>query len=263
MHTRIEFQTPENVVVSYPLAGAGSRYLAFVIDMLVIGGIYIGSLLIFGLLMMVLAAFGGEAGVVAEANAAILIGTLAVLSGMGFLLYFVLFELFMEGQTPGKRLLRCRVVMERGFALGAGAVIIRGLFRVFEVMPVFWFIPLANAKVQRLGDMAAGTVVVMEDTPHVSPMRALLAARDPERIVYRFGPDQLSALAPGDVEALEMYCERRETLVPSQRDDIATKLVRGLTRRVRHSEPIEKAQEEQFIADLLDAHYRREARELV
>ena len=263
MGARIEFQTPENITVSYPLAGAGSRYLAFVVDTLLLLLLYIAFFLIFLAVFAALAALDFAGDFFAEANASILLIIVIALAGFGSLLYFIIFELLMDGQTPGKRLLGCRVVMEHGFSLGASAVFLRGIFRIIDTLPLLWPVPLSNEKVQRLGDMVAGTVVIMEDKAHVSPMRELLAARDPERIVYRFAPAQLSKLADRDVEALEKYCERREQLPGRQREDIAAKITRGLSIRVGLGEPVAKEAEEQFIADLLDAHYRREARELV
>jgi uncharacterized RDD family membrane protein YckC len=262
MGARIEFQTPENITVSYPLAGAGSRYLAFIVDMLILFGIAIAFtvLVLFALFLSVILDVTG--GLFTEANAAILAIVSAIIGGFSTLLYFIIFEMIWDGQTPGKRLLRCRVVMEHGFSLGAAAVFLRGIFRVIDVVPVLWIVPLANEKVQRFGDMVAGTVVVMEDEAHVSPMRELLLAREPERIQYRFSPAQLLQLTDRDVEALEKYCERRDRLPGKQRSDIAAKIARGLSRRVGMAEPVATDDEEQFIADLLDAHYRREAREL-
>lgn len=262
MGAHIEFQTPENITVSYPLAGAGSRYLAFVVDTLLLFVFNALFAIVALMLVMAFVALDGPTGPLFEANAAILVIIGFVILGFGSILYFILFEIAMDGQTPGKRLLRCRVVMERGFSLGAAAIILRGIFRVIDAIPVFWLVPLANEKVQRFGDMVAGTVVVMEDEVHVSPMRALLLEREPERIVYRFAPGQAAQLTDRDIEALEKYCERRDRLTATQRQDIAGKLTRGLSHRIGLTEPVAKDQEEQFIADLLDAHYRRESREL-
>jgi uncharacterized RDD family membrane protein YckC len=81
-------------------------------------------------------------------------------------LYFILFEGLWNGQTPGKRALRLRVRMSDGTPLTFGAALMRNLIRTADLLPGTYFLGLivmfTNNQSQRLGDMAAGTVVVHE-----------------------------------------------------------------------------------------------------
>lgn len=146
----LEIYTPEGVPFSLPLAGAGTRLVALVIDLLAI--IALG-----GLVFSALKAF--------EAAAPDAIG------GIVTLVYFVLstaygivLEIWWNGQTLGKRLLSLRVMDRHARPATATQIVVRNLLRPVDSIPLFY---LAGAIAcwltrhrQRLGDLAAGTVVV-------------------------------------------------------------------------------------------------------
>src|ERR671916_1043231 len=142
--------TPEGVELELRLAGLGSRFSAAIIDLVIQGGLLLAAILLAAL------AFGG-------------IGT-AIVSSLGvffaFVVYDVLFEVRAGGRTPGKRALGLRVVMEDGRPIGLRASAVRNLLRLIEGLPLS-YVPaivsiLATRSNQRLGDLAAGTVVVHE-----------------------------------------------------------------------------------------------------
>ena len=74
--------------------------------------------------------------------------------------YFVGFELRGEGQTPGKKLMRIRTVLTTGQGVTPGASMIRNLARVVDNFPILWIVPVLDVSNRRLGDFAAGTLVV-------------------------------------------------------------------------------------------------------
>ena len=144
---RIEIPTPERVTVAYELAGVGSRMLAQVIDALIVLGI------LFGLF----AAAGAISGPIVLAVA---IGG-ATLTPVG---YFLLLEWLWRGSTPGKRALRLRVICATGEPVGLQESAVRNFVRIIDFLPVAYVLGGTVAMIsrdgRRLGDMAAGTIVV-------------------------------------------------------------------------------------------------------
>ena len=149
-HTRIA--TPEGVELELVLAGLASRFMAEALDSVIL-------LLALGAVVAVALIAGGAAGLL----------LLSVVLGGWLLLsvaFHVAFEVLAGGRTPGKRACGLRVVEEGGQAIGPRASAVRNLLRLLEGPPTF-YVPaivsvLATTRNQRLGDLAAGTLVVRE-----------------------------------------------------------------------------------------------------
>lgn len=258
MSQTVHFETPENIQVAYRIAGPGTRYLAFIIDaILIVVGILVLALFIGGLFL----AIQPLGNIAQETLGVIAIVTMFVVTGFALIGYFALFELFMSGQTPGKRLLRVRVVNAQGFSLGFGQLVLRNLFRLIDVIPLLWVVPLLSAKVQRFGDMVAGTLVVSEDTPHLSPVRERYAAKDPADRRFVFTPPQVAALRPVDIDAVELFLERRDLLHPEHRHSVSEKIARGVARRLSAEEPA-PMERDRFLEDLFTAYLAWENRRI-
>ncbi len=151
--------TPENVELSYIPAGLGSRFLAALIDSIIIA------------LMVLVLSLGGLvfAGLTGnfEDAAGLLILALVVLGVFAiFFGYHILFENIWNGQTPGKRAIGLRVMRDDGLPLNFSASVIRNLIRFVDFLPgtyAFGIVAMfLNRRWKRLGDMAAGTTVVRE-----------------------------------------------------------------------------------------------------
>lgn len=203
----VEVETPEHVAVSYALAGPGSRFAAFLIDSAILIGVLLALLLVFVLL------------VVAGMPLPFLPATLAIITLSMFAVawgYFVYFEGFREGQTPGKKRVGLRVVHEGGFPLTARGAAIRNLLRIIDIQPIpSWVVGGAfivlHPRAQRLGDMAAGTIVVSEVRAGALPEEEGLT-----------GPPRLS---DQEFEILREYALRREGLERDARARVSGKLV--------------------------------------
>jgi uncharacterized RDD family membrane protein YckC len=146
--------TPERVAFEYSVAGLGSRFMAQAIDVLLL-------LTVFFFLSMGALLLGSFSG---SGNLALLIWM--ILSFALFLLYFPVLEGVWGGQTVGKRLLRLRVLGDRGEPVTVTQVAIRNLVRLVDFLPIFYGIGIVTLFIQggskRLGDFAAGTVVVRD-----------------------------------------------------------------------------------------------------
>ncbi|QHI68408.1 RDD family protein [Tichowtungia aerotolerans] len=151
MHS-INIRTPEGVIFSLNLAGPVVRMLALLVDMAAI--ITVTSVIrsVLGLAFIINPDFG---------TALFLILYFAVTVGYG-----IFFEWLWNGQTLGKRLLRLRVADENGHRLLFSQIAVRNLLRFVDSLPVFYLVggiaTLLNRRAQRLGDLAAGTVVVRQ-----------------------------------------------------------------------------------------------------
>lgn len=144
--------TPEKVAVKHPIAGIGSRITAYVIDVLAMGVIF------FGLAMVSLTVAFASPGFGAFW---LYLSLLAVFVG-----YHILLEGLWNGQTLGKKAMGIRVRMTDGSPITPGAAFIRNILRLGDMLPSFYTIGLMamffTEKGQRLGDIAADTIVVRE-----------------------------------------------------------------------------------------------------
>ncbi len=159
---QLSIDTPEQVALTFPVAGIGSRFVALLLDSL----IQFGVVLVAGLLLVVLfAALGTHAQTASLASK----WFIALLIFAGFLLYwgyFALFEAFWHGQTPGKRAMKLRVIKDSGRQITLFESLARNLLRTVDYLPSLYLAGvitmLANKRNKRLGDLAAGTLVIHE-----------------------------------------------------------------------------------------------------
>lgn len=159
--------TPENVELRYPVAGVGSRLIAAAIDytVLFIGEIVISFAVFFlaALIARLFPPLQADSPTLALAAGLASIGAAVLLIFLAWWGYFMLFELLWNGQSPGKRMLGIRVVRADGQPLGAVTSLVRNLLRAIDM---FLFVGvlamLLDARSRRLGDFAAGSLVVRE-----------------------------------------------------------------------------------------------------
>jgi uncharacterized RDD family membrane protein YckC len=148
--------TPERVSFDYQIAGLGTRAIAQVLDLLIVG--FILTAVYFVALAVSVVDLGSALLVFA-------IGSFVVIFG-----YFWLSESLWSGQTVGKKAFRLRAVGDRGEPLTFGQAGIRNIVRIVDFLPYAYGVGLivlfANGKGKRLGDLAAGTIVV-KDSDHV------------------------------------------------------------------------------------------------
>ena len=220
--------TPERVAFQYEIAGIGSRFLAQILDSLVITVIFIA--------ITILAVSLGA--VFSSGELALLIEII-----LGFILlagYFLISEAAWNGQTLGKRAARLRVVGDHGEPVTLGQAAIRNLVRIVDFLPLFYAIGMLtlfiNGRGKRLGDFAAGTLVV-RDRERVSlydlssaPTNAVAAPQPAPSIwatpsatpaTSAAPTGELPALDPGLRRLVVAYAARREALPVARREALA------------------------------------------
>src|SRR5476651_144607 len=158
----VDVETPELVVLTYSVAGVGSRVLAAFTDLVICLAAMVGLVLAFAFLLGVTHTSGPN---IANswAMGIFILAQFGVIWG-----YYVLFEGLRDGQTPGKRIHRLRVVQEGGYSVTFGVSAARNLVRVLDMQPAIFYLVgigtmLASKRGRRLGDIVAGTIVVRED----------------------------------------------------------------------------------------------------
>ncbi len=208
MDETVQVTTAEHVAVSYALAGLGSRFLAVLIDLL----LQIAAAV---LVVLVLALFGFFTLFGHKSGQAIAIAAGIVLSFAIFYGYFVFFEAG-DGRTPGKRAIGLRVVRDGGFPIDFSSALIRNVIRVLEALLGFYAISavcvLMSPENKRLGDMAAGTLVVRERTGDEAV---------PVIPVPRGNNPLVRDLRPSEREIILRYVERRADLSAAARQGLA------------------------------------------
>ena len=156
--TELVVSTPERVSFDYQVAGLGTRGIAQILDLLIVTGLLVAVFF-----------FGAAA---AAGTRSDVVGTLIDLFGAFIVIfgYFWISEAIFSGQTLGKRALRLRVVGDRGEPLTWVQAGIRNVIRIVDFLPYGYGVGVvvlfANGRGKRLGDLAAGTIVV-KDSDHV------------------------------------------------------------------------------------------------
>jgi len=189
-------ETPEGIALALRPAGVAPRALAYLIDMLIRVGLFV----VIGIVAAFLRGMG---------MALFLISLFAL-----EWLYPVLFELTRHGATPGKRALGLRVVMDSGLPVTPAASLLRNLLRVADFMPGAYAMGVAavllNKDCKRLGDMAAGTLVVYANAARLSGELPAAVPRPPARLLT--AREQL---------AIMTWAGRARRLTPERFDELA------------------------------------------
>lgn len=200
LDTREPIETPDGIELPLSPAGPIGRAAAWLIDALIRGAVMFG--------LAVVLVFLGVFGV-------------AVLLLVWFLInwwYPVLFEMLSDGATPGKKTFGLRVVLANGTPVTWGASVVRNLLRQVDFLPLFYLAGLVtmliSRRFQRLGDLAAGTLVVHATPRH--PPRAVLA--DGEAIEPPF------ALNADEQRLVLALAERGQRLNPDRAAELASRL---------------------------------------
>jgi uncharacterized RDD family membrane protein YckC len=190
--------TPENVTFGYEIAGIGNRFIGALIDSGIIGVLLV--ILNFALIALLELTgdlwdvmLGGLESTGISWLGGLLLALYALLNFAVFWGYYMLFELLWNGQTPGKRVAKTRVLRVDGNPARTSEVAVRNLVRIVDFLPAmyaFGFIAMfLNRQSRRLGDYAAGTLVIRERT--AVNLDSLLAAGPPSSAI---SPEQAAAL---------------------------------------------------------------------
>jgi uncharacterized RDD family membrane protein YckC len=242
---KLTIDTPEQVSLEFTLASVGSRFLALAVDTLV----QVGGFLLILLAVVIAASFS------AVGFRQLGLWALAALVLLAFLVsygYFVVFEALWQGQTPGKRLVGLRVIGVTGRPIGVYEAVIRNLLRLVDQLPGIYVVGilavLLTPRHQRLGDLAAATVVV-----HERPL-------EPERLSYRAAPARAhhgaARLTGQEIAVVESFLRRRDDLD----DDVRSRTAAQIAQRIRARLEVGAEPPDEALLEQVAAEYRATGR---
>lgn len=243
---QLTIETPEQVAIRFPLAGVGSRFLALLADSVIQFVGYGILLVIFVILASNLPKSTAPVGAGAEKWA------MAFLIIVAFLLYwgyFTLFEAFWNGQTPGKKLCKLRVIRDSGRQITLFESMTRNFLRIVDDLPGFYAVGVitmwCNRQNKRLGDLAAGTLVVHERAAE-APLWTGAVSRTITAHVFAEAPaeppispnpvelpaDAVARLTADDLNVIDHFFARAIDIDVARRVELAERLAQQMTARM-------------------------------
>ncbi len=227
----LNIDTPENVVFGYTVAGIGSRFIAALVDTLII------VLLQLVIVICIILFVGATRGTTITANGPVSGWLVALGSLMSFAFlwgYYIFYEMRTNGQSIGKRIAKIRVIRTDGTPITLTESIVRNLVRLIDFLPAYYAVGVitmfANDQARRLGDFAAGTIVVRESQEAAS-LETLAPRMGAPQLVYRpkaehVGMLPVEMLGPAELQMVENFLNRRRTIGNS--DMLAQRLLARL-----------------------------------
>ena len=231
MNEYLSIDTPEQIELNYDIAGIGSRFCTALIDSMLIGAILFGGWLLTNAIYDILTERLGY-------WMAAIVGIITFAINWG---YYIVFDLISNGQSPGKRLLNLRVIKEGGYPINFGDSAIRNLVRIVDFLPMFYGIGIVSMmfdkKWRRLGDLAAGTLVVKERT-NLTPNQ-LIASVAPKTALTYGDWIRLDEMTDVELSTIREYISRRGILTIDRRQQLARKIGTPIAQKMGSTENID------------------------
>lgn len=248
MRGDIRIRTPEGIVFSYTLAGPVSRCLACAVDMIAVNVLNQTVGFIFAMLGFI--APDAARGIMVVAFFVVSIG------------YGLLCEWLLRGQTFGKKLMRLRVMDASGLRLQFHQVVMRNLLRFVDMVPAFYLlggvVSLLNSRSQRLGDLAAGTVVVHVPVQTEPDLDQLLAGKFNSLRAHPHLEARLrQRVTPDEARLALQALVRRDDLDPAARVELFAGLAAHFKTLVTFpTEITDLLPDEQYVRNVVDILFR-------
>ncbi len=240
---QVVFETPEDVALSFELAGPASRLAAALVDYTIIGLVTLAGVAALSAAGVLAVRWSEllDPGQMAQIGG-LAAATLVVILFAVHTFYFVTLEWMMGGQTIGKRWLELRVVGDGGRALTFAAAFVRNLARLVDGLPGLYLVGLGaimlSADRRRLGDYMAGTLVVRHSK--VAPPQERFAGQrysnKPDRR-FEIRKSELATLGPSALALLDRYFERAPQLPPPRAQALARTLADQLSQKMARVAP--------------------------
>jgi uncharacterized RDD family membrane protein YckC len=221
---RITLQTPESVELEFTLAGIGNRAYALLIDYLVWGLILIGFLITWLIFSTQLA---DAIGILVGGTEQVSLWLQAIQILISFFIYvgyFVFFEALWQGQTPGKRYVKIRVIRDDGRPAGLQQATLRALLRpVDDTFFLGVFLIALGKREKRLGDWLAGTLVIQEERPIASA--SFPVSEQAQALANQLQMEaDLSRLLPEDFAVIREYLQRSGAMTTQAKAELSREL---------------------------------------
>jgi len=257
---RLTIQTPEQVGFDYVLAGLGSRSAAFLVDTVIRWFLFLAILALLSLFFKFVPALDLSKWFTDPSKPWVFwLIALAVLAySLVDLGYFLFFEALWSGQTPGKRRQGLRVIRIDGQPIGWLESSVRNILRAIDLLagvyPVGIVVVFLSRNNQRVGDYAAGTVVIVERKQGVPEKRK--RSLPPQGLTHPETEWYVSRLKPAQYQVLRSFLERRDQMEKGHRHELARLLCQQLFKQMSKSTRISVSYEA-FIEEIVALYEKR------
>jgi uncharacterized RDD family membrane protein YckC len=265
-------ETPERVPLAFALASIGNRFLAVAIDHTIQ---YLGMLLIAVVFLFSAGVFTSDDPTfidnLGSDTPKWIIAVMIIVVFFLFTGYFAFFEWLWDGQTPGKRLMKLRVIREDGRPITLWEAIARNLLRIFDAIPGFaipiysigLIVVFLSSRDQRVGDMFAGTVVIRERTDEAptfaetfsNPVADAAFRRVQQRTSF---DSNISSITDSEIEVVESFLRRRWDLTDRQRIWMAWRIALPIMFRLKPKYDSATFSYEGFLEELLHKYHAKQ-----
>ena len=265
-------ETPERVPLAFALASIGNRFLAVAIDHF----IQFFTIFVVAWAFLSISGFGetldGEGGAYTffQEMPKWSIALMIILLFLIFAGYFIFFEWLWNGQTPGKRLLKLRVIREDGRPITLWEAMARNLLRIFDTFPGF-ILPIysiglitifMSRRDQRVGDVFAGTVVIRERSDEAPKFSDVFSTRVTDAALRRlqkqtFFTADIRGVTEAEIEVVETFLRRRDDLSERQRLWMAWRVALPIMYKIKPVYDMQTFTYEGFLEELVHRYHSR------
>ncbi len=254
----ITIRTPESVELEFTLAGIGNRALALLIDYLLVALLISLVSIIASFLSEQLVSLWAQIGGGTDALDLWLVAIAFLVTMAIYWGYFVGFETLWQGQTPGKRLTKIRVINDNGKPAGVFQATLRSLLRpVDDILFIGFFCILFGQQEKRIGDWLAGTLVVQSETG-VGEATVRISNSSQTLATELMAQANVGNLLPDDFAMLRQYLQRRQILTKAARQNLSVQMAQQLKDIVELDQlPEEELPAEQFLEAIYVAYQQK------
>jgi uncharacterized RDD family membrane protein YckC len=256
---QLNIETPEQVDLHFPVAGVGSRFIALLLDSI----FQLLTYVLLGLIVYVTGVYSPAGRLMEHSGDTGRKWLTAGFIFLNFLMlwgYYALFEAWWQGQTPGKRLMKLRVIKDSGRAITLFESMARNLLRAVDYLPGMYLAGViamsCNRQHKRLGDFVAGTIVVherLDEQPLMSHIsRTFTSSIYPEQATARWMPkaeqewtageaalpaDAVARLGPADLHVIETFFGRALDLSVDKRAELGARVAAQMSAKMKFERP--------------------------
>ncbi|MEL7037228.1 MAG: RDD family protein [Cyanobacteria bacterium J06592_8] len=243
---RISLQTPESVELNFNLAGIGNRTYALIIDY-IIWSLILLLVLLFGIFLSfqfldIWSNLGGDP----EKLSLWILSIQLLIFFTIYVGYFVIFETIWQGQTPGKRYVKIRVIRDDGRPIRLEQATLRALFRpVDDILFLGVLLIVFSKKEKRLGDWVAGTIVIQEPEAITDIVSTSETAKDLAN--YLLQETNISELLPEDFAVIQDYLQRSKSMTKQVKIELSKKLATEIIAIIGLKQTLENVSAKEFL----------------
>ena len=248
LFNKIKLQTPESVELEFTLAGIGNRAYALIIDYVILG-----FSLILSLVITIFLTYQINAGIVdflGEFQGKALQWLWAIEALVAFIIYvgyFVIFETIWQGQTPGKKRIKIRVICDDGKPVRLSQSVLRALLRpVDDILFIGVFFIAFTKKEKRIGDLVAGTLVI-QDEQSIKSANFPISDEARDLAIQLRIETEINNLLPEDFATIRDYLQRRKMMILKYQHQLSRKLAHQTKEIIRLENIPENYSNNQFL----------------